>query len=150
FTAELLRPALIVESHALGYRIEPWFAPFGQFEQMILDADSPLWRHRPDVIWLALRLEDVDRQLQLESAALRASATRQRLATLNARAVELARAARRLSEAPLLVSNWTPSSLHALALFDASDPDGFGHLLAEANRELARALLDVSDAHVFD
>jgi len=150
FTAELLRPALVVESSDIGHRIQPWFAPFGQLEQAMLEPESELWRQRPDVIWLALRLEDVDRHLQLESPELGADTTRERLRALVARAVQLARAVRQRSEAPLLVSNLAASSLHALPLFDAGDPDGFGHLLAEANRDLACKLGGVADAHVLD
>src|SRR5207249_239115 len=63
FTAELLRPFLIVECQRLGCPVRPWFGPFQQLEQMVLDAASRLWQEAPDVLWIALRLEDVDRYL---------------------------------------------------------------------------------------
>ncbi|HTU24593.1 MAG TPA: HAD-IIIC family phosphatase [Pirellulales bacterium] len=150
FTAELLKPFVIVESDALGCPLRPWFGPFGQLEQLVLDERSQLWQLAPDVLWIALRLEDVDPHLIHESAALGVDATRARLDAIRARVVALARAARSRHRASILVSNWTADPQHSLNFFDASDPDGFVHLLAEANRQLARDLGQITDAHVFD
>ena len=116
----------------------------------MLDDRSELWRQAPDVLWIALRLEDVDRHLVHENAAIGPEATRRRLDAMRQRVVGLARAARSKHRASILVSNWIPDARHSLNLFDASDPDGFGHLVAEANRQLARDLAEISDAHVFD
>src|SRR4029079_2896381 len=79
FTAELLRPFVIVESEQLGCPLRPWFAPFGQLEQLVLDDDSPLWRQNPDVLWIAVRLDDVERHLAYESPAIGPATTQARL-----------------------------------------------------------------------
>jgi FkbH-like protein len=150
FTAELLRPYLIVESQRLGPWVQPWFGPFGQLEQPVLDAASPLWQEAPDVLWIAARLEDVDRYLVHESPAIGPVATKARLDAIRARLVSLARAARDISPASILVSNLAQDAAHELDVFDANDPEGFVHLLAECNRELARDLSQIADAHVFD
>src|SRR5262249_16630461 len=42
FMANFVRPFLVLEAETLGLALSPWFAPFGQFEQMVLDASSPL------------------------------------------------------------------------------------------------------------
>ncbi|HEV3137186.1 MAG TPA: HAD-IIIC family phosphatase, partial [Pirellulales bacterium] len=47
-------------------------------------------------------------------------------------------------------SNLAATASHDNNLFDASDPDGYVHLLAECNRQLARDLAQIADAHVFD
>ncbi len=150
FTAELLKPFLIVECHRIGCPVTPWFGPFGQLEQLVLDDGSALWQPEPEVVWIALRLEDVDRHLVHDAAAIGAEATRDRLASIRQRVVQLARAARGKHRASILVSNLAPSAAHDTNVFDASDPDGFVHLLAECNRQLAHDLLQVPDAHVFD
>ncbi len=150
FTAELLRPFLVVEADRLDCPLRPWFGPFGQLEQLILDDRSDLWRQATDVLWIAVRLEDVDRHLIHESTAIGPEATRQRLDAMRQRVVGLARNARSRNRASVLVSNWFPDALHNLNVFDASDPEGFGHLVAEANRQLARDLSEIPDAHVFD
>jgi FkbH-like protein len=150
FTAKLLRPFLVVEGDDLGARPEPWFAPFGQFESILADEDSPLWSSEPEIVWIALRVEDIDRDLQLAHPEIGADAVSERLDALIDRILGLVEQTRARTGASLLVSNLAPSSLHPLPAFDASDPDGFTHLLAAANRRLARRLARVSDAHVFD
>jgi len=150
FTAELLRPYLIVETDALGCPARPWFGSFGQLEQLVLDEGSPLWQQRPDVLWIAVRIEDVDRYLAFEAAGLGPDATRDRLAAIRHRVIELAKSARARHRASILVSNLALGPAQAAGLFDASDPDGYGHLVAESNRELAREIAQVADAHVFD
>jgi FkbH-like protein len=150
FTAELLRPYIIVESQRLGCLVRPWFGPFGQLEQLVLDDASPLWQQAPDVVWIAARLQDVDRHLVHEAPAIGPAATRQRLDAIRGRLVGLARAARDKHRASILVSNLAQEADHDLNVFDANDPDGFVYLLAECNRQLARDLAQVPDAHVFD
>ncbi len=150
FTADLLRPFLIVESHRLDCQVRPWFGAFGQLEQLVLDSGSPLWQQAPDVLWIALRLEDVERHLVHERHAIGPAATAARLAALRERLVNLARAARAHHGASILVSNLAENASHDTHLFDASDPDGFVHLLADCNRQLARDLAEITDAHVFD
>ncbi len=150
FTAELLRPYIVVESDRLGCLVRPWFGPFGQLEQLVLDDASPLWEQSPDVLWIAARLEDVDRHLVHDGPAIGPVATRERLAAIRTRLVNLAAAARAKHRASILVSNLAQDAPHDLNVFDANDPDGFGHLLAECNRQLARDLAQIPDAHVFD
>ncbi len=150
FTAELLRPFVIVECQRLNCPVRPWFGPFGQLEQLVLDERSALWQHAPDVLWIALRLEDVDRHLIHESHVLGLDETRRRLDAIRARLVGLAQAARVKHRASILVSNLAPVAGHDINPFDANDPDGFVHLLAECNRQLARELAQIPDAHVFD
>lgn len=150
FTAELLRPFLVVECHRLECPVKPWFGPFGQLEQQVLDDASSLWQSTPDVLWIAVRLDDVDRHLVHDSAAIGPNATAARLAAVRTRLVQMAQSVRQRSRASILVSNLSPGSAHTAGVFDASDPNGFVHLLAECNRQLARDLAQVPDAHVFD
>lgn len=137
FTAEPLKP--------FWESIDPWFGPFGQLEQMVLDGTSELWRQSPDALWIALRIEDVDRWLTCE--ALEPDAVRERLAGHRRRVVDLARAARGQSKCAILVANFLVPSRDP---FDAANPDGVTHLLAECNQRLARELNEISDCHVFD
>src|SRR5215471_3442550 len=70
FTAEFLRPYVMVEAAALGLQVLPWFGPFGGFEPQVLDPASPLWSERRDLVWLAMRIEDVDPELAHDWPAL--------------------------------------------------------------------------------
>src|SRR5690348_16092035 len=79
FTAELLRPFLIVEGDAIGARPEPWMGGYGELESLIAADGSALWSSQPDVVWIALRIEDVEPRLALELPEIGAPATRARL-----------------------------------------------------------------------
>lgn len=149
FTTDLLKPYIVVECQQLGLTVKPWLGPFGQLEQQVLDPASPLWQSDPQVLWVALRLEDVDRHLVHDHAAIGPQAARQRLETIRHRLLSLVRSAREQLRGPILVSNLVAGE-HSQNMFDASDPDGFVHLLAECNRELARGVAQIADAHVFD
>ncbi len=150
FTAELLRPFVIVECERLGCPVRPWFAPFGQLEQLVLDADSTLWRQDPDVLWIAMRLEDVERHLAYENAAIGPAAMQGRLDAIRTRLGALAQAARTKHRAEILVSNFAAPAMQAGNLFDASDPDSLVHLVSDCNRQLARDLTPIPGVHVFD
>ena len=140
FSAEFLSPYILVESDKIGCLLRPWFGPFGQFEQMVLDDGSPLWSEKPDVIWIALRIVDVDRRLLDEYPALRPEEAMARVASLRDRVVVLARAARERFKGPILVSNLTVLDQGPIDVFDASDPAGAIHVIAEQNKGLAAEL----------
>lgn len=148
FAGQLLEPYFVVEAARAGLPLRMWAAPFGQFEQLVLDTGSALWASAPDVLVVVLRLSEVDRRLVDEAPELGPAGVSARLAVLRGRLVGLARELRARSAAPVLVANLALEG--PVALFDASDPDGFAHLLAEHNQLLARELREVADAHVFD
>lgn len=148
FSADFLAPYLIVESDEM-VPLRPAFAPFGQFEQLALDA--AYWSERaPRVVWVALRLEDVDETLVHDHGSMDSTAARQRTTGLADRVASLARAIRERSSATILCSNFVLPLNASASPFDASDPDGLVFQVMDANRELARSLRDVVDAHVFD
>lgn len=150
FTTDLLRPYLLVESRRQQLTMRPWCGPFGQLEQMVLDDRSPLWHENPVAVVILLRLEDVDRYLADAAAELGPQQTAQRLSAIRERLVNLAKATRAKTTAPIVVANLARPHLYDAHFFDAGDPEGFTHLLARMNCELACELQTVGDAHVFD
>lgn len=147
FTAEILRPYLIVEGEAVGVSLEPWFGPYGQFEQVVMNDASSLYERTPSVVWLAARLEDVDESLIQDFPQLRGDLAKSRLRAIVTRLTNLASQIRRRSKAYILVSDFAcPPSLD---FFESNDPDSLVHLLAESNRDLAREIALIPGAHVF-
>src|SRR5688572_9563752 len=132
FLASFIAPYLVVASHRSGVPVEPWFGPFNQFEQLVLDDASDLWRYEPDVIWLAARLEDVEPDLLAQLFEIGPEAGQQRLEALVRRMVGLARQIRRHSRATLFVSNFCLPQVNAAYVLDASDPSGMKYLITEA------------------
>ena len=58
FTAEFLRSYIVVESAYFGLKSDLYIGGYNQVEQLCLDPDSQLYAHKPDVVIIALRLED--------------------------------------------------------------------------------------------
>jgi len=59
FTAGPLGNYLEVEGARRGFHLQPWFAPYGQFELQCSTPESALFAGRPDVVAIATRLEDL-------------------------------------------------------------------------------------------
>ena len=150
FSAQFMLPYLIVATHRSGVPVEPWFGPFNQFEQLVLDPASELWRNAPDVIWLAPRLEDLEPDLPSQFHHIGSDATRERLTEVVRRLTGLARAVRTRSQATLFVSNLCVPELNTVYVFGASDPSSLKHMIVDANRQLARNVAEVSDAWILD
>ena len=150
FSAQFMSSYLVVASHRSGVPVEPWFGPFNQFEQLVLDPRSELWRNAPDVVWLAPRLEDLEPDLLAQFAHIGAEATRERLAGVVQRLSELASAVRNQSRATLFVSNFCLPQLNTFYVLGASEPSGLKYLIHEANLQLARYLAGLPDAWILD
>jgi FkbH-like protein len=149
FTSDLIHPYLVVEAHHRGWPLLPWHGPFGQFEQMIMQ-DSALWEQKPDVIWIAMRLQDVEPSLIERFYSLGPAQVKTCLEGVCQRLVDLVASARARTQVPIFVSNIELEQIRFSRPFDVSDPDGLFHLIEEANQNLARALVKMADAYLFD
>ena len=59
FTAEPLANYLIVEGARRGFSLDPWFAPYSQFELQCSTPESALFAERPEIVVIATRLDDL-------------------------------------------------------------------------------------------
>jgi FkbH-like protein len=150
FTADFLKPYLLVESDELGLFLKPWCSPFNQYEQMAIDEDSELWRQKPDIVWIAVRIEDLDRYFADEFARLGPEQAKFRLSKIGERLLSLIRTVRQRFRGPIFVSNFTLDDQLKPDIFDAGNPDGMTNLIAEQNRLMAKELSVITDAHIFD
>jgi FkbH-like protein len=150
FTTELFRPYLIVEAARRGVRIEPYFAPFGQIEQAILDEAGALYAGRPELAILAIRVEDTAPALGDGFAGLPPAEARRLVDEHVARLEACVRALRQRSTARVLVWNQPPPRRLAAGLADPSLELAQTEMIGELNRALARRLAAISDVFVFD
>jgi FkbH-like protein len=150
FSAHFMSSYLVVASHRSGVPVEPWFGPFNQFEQVVLDPRSELWLNAPDVVWLAPRLEDLQPDLLAQFCQIGAEAARERLASVVRRLSELASAVRNRSQATLFVSNLCLPQLNTFYVLGASEPSGLKYLIHEANLQLAHYVAGLPDAWILD
>lgn len=148
FTAEPIKPFVIVESACVELKCEPWFGPFNQFEQQVFDTQSDLYRQNSDVIVLALRLEEIAAGLvdripskdELESTAI----------SINGRIKSLLSAIRSNSAARILIWNFAPTVSLPGGLADCALDVPQMQLVQQLNQMIAEICKGVSDTYVFD
>lgn len=147
---EFVRPYLVVAAEAHGVLFDTWLGPFNQLEQPVLELDSPLWHHRPELVLLLIRPDDVDPRLGDETQGIAPEEAKLRIDAIGARQVTLVRALRERFSGSILVANFALAEHDALDPFDSSSPGGITHVYAAANRKLAEELVAIPDTHVFD
>lgn len=150
FTTDLLVPYVAVEAARRGFAAEIAIAPFGQLEQQVLAPESELYAAKPDVVVLAVRLEDVTPELADGFAALSAEAVEQAIDAHVGRIAQLVRGVRERASSHILVWNQPALSRMTLGVADASTAPSQSDAIAEINRRLATAVRGVSGAYVFD
>lgn len=120
FTADLLRPWLVVECARRGMALKWRASPYGQVEQQIVDPASDLYAANPDAVIILLRLADVAAVADgrfLSLGADQAAEERERLKQWMAQQLQTLRAR---TGAVIMVSNFTPPEVAAAGLADAS------------------------------
>ena len=150
FTSDLLRPYLVVEGAARGILAEPYFGPFNQLEQQVLDADSALYQSDPDVVVIATRIEEMAPDLVNRFITLGRADVEGHLGQIESRLHGLIEGLREHTTAAVLVFNYAGPIYLAAGLADASlDPPqvSVSHL---ANQRVADVCKRFPDAHVFD
>lgn len=145
FTAHTLQRPLTDAAASQGCELSLYTGPFGQLEQQLMPADSPLWAHRPEVLAIAMRLEDIDTWLATEPPAVQT----ERLASHRVRLTGLVEAARQHTDAPIVVFRFrVPPMLEgALSLSGADD---LAARVAIENARLSQTLSALSEVYLFD
>ncbi|HWB07037.1 MAG TPA: HAD-IIIC family phosphatase [Verrucomicrobiales bacterium] len=120
FTADLLRPWLVVECARRGIALKWRSTPYGQVEQQIIDPASELYAANPEAIIILLRLADLapaadGRFLSLD--VNQAGEERGRLTQWMAQQLQTLRSR---TGAVIMVSNFTPPEVAAAGLADGS------------------------------
>ncbi|MEE9255952.1 MAG: HAD-IIIC family phosphatase [bacterium] len=150
FTLDLLRPYLIVEGAARGLRVNPWFAPFDQIEQQILDGGSDFYQSRPDAAVIAMRLEDIAPNLAGRFIPLSPEEVEAELEGIESRVRGLIAGLRRHTSAEILVFNFAPPEALDAGLADPFLEPSQSSAHQRANERVAAACRETGGAHVFD
>ena len=150
FTVDLVLPYLAVEGARRGLRIASTVSPFGQLEQQVLDAGSVLYASRPDVVILAIRVEEAAPRLADDFVALSSIEVGNDIAAHCHRVRALLEGLRERTTARVLVWNQMPPMRLAAGLADASNESSQVSVFAEINRRIAEGCRAVPDTFVFD
>lgn len=150
FTGDVLVPYLAVEGARKGLAVRTAVAPFGQLEQQLLEPGSAVYRSDPDVIAIAVRVDDAAPALVHDFVRLSPDDVGREVEQLVGRLETLVRAARARSDARILVWNQPLPARLAAGLADASLDPSQTDVFGEVNRRISRLCRGVSDAYVFD
>jgi FkbH-like protein len=150
FTAQLLAPYLKVEGASRGMAVAPWFAPYGQLEQAALDENSALYAHRPDVVVLLTRLEDVATPLVERFLTRSAAGIDEAIDSLRARMESLIAGVRRYSAAAVFIANFPTPSRASAGLADAGLELSQAAAVSKANTMLAEMSQKSANVYIFD
>lgn len=150
FTIDFLRPYLVVEAARRGIALDLFIGPFGQFEQQALDPDSGLLRFKPDIVFMAMAVEDAAPRLCDGFLALNGEAVAEEVAIVEMRLRSLVEVIRSRSGARILVANVSRRGEAAGGFADTLLAPGQEETLAELNRRLAGVCRATSEAYIFD
>lgn len=150
YSAEFLRPFLVVESARRSLAAEVRFGAFGQFEQELVDPASPLWGFSPDVVVVAMRPEDVDVDAVERFHASGGTRFAALADSLLDRIGQCALAARARMNGPVLVANFAAPAMPPLGPFDAASSGSLTHAISDLNRSLAERLKAIPGAYIWD
>jgi FkbH-like protein len=150
YTFEFAEPYLVVEGARRGLLFRNYYGPFGQLEQELTDSTSGLARWEPDLVVMAVRLEDFDPDALHRFHATSGARFEALAEEVLARLVGCVDALRARSRAPAIVANFSLPHPAPLGVFDAADPASLTFRVPELNRRLASALRERADAFVWD
>ncbi len=150
FTAEFLRPYLIVAGAQRGLLVQPVFGPYGQLEQELFNAASGALSSAPDVVLIASRLEDLAPALVDHAVGLDGRDVEGALQQTVARIEALALGLRRVSTAPLFVFNAVEPKLLPLGLASTLHLPSTSAVVEQFNAALAALARRQTGVFVFD
>ncbi len=150
FTMDFVKPYLTVEGAHKGFQVQSLFAPFNQIEQQVLDRCSFLYQSQPDVIALALRLEEIAPNLTDRFLTLSESQIKQETGAVLARLKTLIEETRAHSKAAILVFNFAAPAVLAAGLADAALAHSQTAIIQDLNNRLAAVCRPLPDVHIFD
>jgi len=150
FTFEPIQPALELQALRAGIGAEVYVGPFGRFEQEMIDPASGLAAFKPDVVLLALRLEDMCPALYDAFNSLDEKAAGKLVDDW----IERLRAAlatfRQQSSATVLVQNYDLPAAPALGIADAHATPSQNAVIARANKALSDLAASMENVRTMD
>jgi FkbH-like protein len=150
FTSEILQPYLVVESAARGLLLNPYFAPFNQVAQQVLDEASFLYESEPEVVVLATRIEEIAPNLVHRYLTLSATEIENELAKIEKEIHQLIEGVRHFTTATIVVFNFANPMFLAAGFADPLLNPSQVSVIQHANERLAAICRQSIGVYVFD
>jgi FkbH-like protein len=150
FTAEPLRPHLIVEGAARRLRIQPHFMPFNQLEIQVLSDGSGLYASKPDVVLIAARVEELAPHLAGRFSSLTTTQVVAEIDEVAARLETLLGGIRQRTGAAILTWNFSRPYHLSAGIADPMLQPSQVSAIARLNEALSRVAAKFPDCYVVD
>ncbi len=150
FTADFLRPCMVVEAARRQLVFDIWLAPFGQIEQQMVDERSELLATPRDVVLVMVRLEDWLPDLGSRFVSQSPAALAEVRAGLRERFNALFQNLRRHCKAKVLVGNFAAPTWCAAGVADVSLAPSQMSFVQQLNDDLAAVCRSLPDVLVVD
>lgn len=150
FTANPLAPFIAAFGSASGILVRPHTSGGDQWHQEALDPSSGLRQFHPDVIVVALALEDLAEPLVYDYLGLDAEAVDRQVADVVSRVGGLVDAIRRWSGAKILFHTFPTPAEPSLGIIDASHERGQTAAVRAIDRGVRARLAPLGDVYFVD
>ncbi len=150
FTFEPLKPALELQAVKAGLGLDVYLGPFGQFEQELLDPASGLAAFKPDVVFVAVRLQDVCPAIYEAFNSLKPGQATTLVDDWMTRLRAALASFRNRCKAHILIQNYDLPAAPALGLAEQSSPLSQSAVIGRANAVLADLAASMPNARIMD
>lgn len=150
FTFDPLRYAIELQGVRAGFSVESYIAPYGRFEQVLIDPASPLGAFDANAALLAVRLQDVCPPIYSRFNALTAGEARSLIDGWFTRLESALRTFRGRSKAIVLIQNYDLPAAPAQGIADAGLAHSQTGLIRDANQRLRELAANIPNIYVMD
>jgi len=150
FTFDPIKSALELQGLRSAFAFDTYVAPFGQFEQELLNPSSGSASFKPDVVLLAVRLQDVCPALYDAFNALTADDPGRMIDDWIGRLRTALLAFRERSSAHVLIQNYDLPASPALGIADRVSPVSQIAAIARTNDALSTLAASIANVHIMD
>ena len=150
FTFEPLKSALELQGLRAGFAFDVHIGPYGQFDRELIDPSSGTAAFKPDVVLLAVRLNDVCPAVYDGFNALASGEAQRLVEDWTARMQSALTTFRSHSTATVLVQNYELPAWPALGIADAGAPLSQSALIEKANAALREIASSMENVYVMD
>jgi FkbH-like protein len=150
FTFEPLKPALELQAVKAGLGLDVYLGPFGRFEQELLDPASGLAAFQPDVVFVAIRLQDVCPAIYEAFNGLAPEGAPALVDDWISRLRAALASFRDRCKAHLLIQNYDLPAEPALGLAEQSSPLSQSAVIDRANADLADFAASMPNVRIMD
>lgn len=150
FTFDPLKPALELQALRAGFGIKSYIAPYGQYEQELINPSAGLASFQPDVVLLTIRLQDVCRSIYDGFNSLIEDEAKRLLEDWIGRLSAAIQTFRKHSSAYILMQNYDQPVVPATGITSRRESYSQADVVGRANDRLADLAESIDNLYIMD